>query len=433
MAHRFEVEPELAPREARYTRADLVSMGKNQLIDTFLDLQDRADQFLSCIEDMLRANHTQAELLTSIELHLDIPPQLTESHHQNVALDHALTWIEVYGNDSDLLMNTSKIQTPVTTRRLKAIRDHIRDSGSGGSSLTSTSESSSTGLPLAPLTLCKHVLSTDVKHIPRHSFTIGYNDPERPQNMLTFKQIALGMSIREFIDSFAEDCPEKDDNEVWRRMESPLLHAIDTPEMSASAWNRLCFVGAWFRSLRSGHFEAERLRFLMEMQREAREKVANERAVPMICTQCREEKVEGNEVATRLVQAQGRLLEWWKGSKEEVDTVVEGILQRFRVEDRNEARRAYEEFARNMNTFEDNGAHATCPGSIFSSSSSSDEGEVRVPREAAQESHAHAQQQGPEYPAPMPPDDLGFPGRYQPEFQPNEINRLVRHAHSRSL
>ncbi|CCC07978.1 unnamed protein product [Sordaria macrospora k-hell] len=310
-SHDFDSEVDEVPREPHHERADLLTMSKSQLIAAFLELQDRADQYLSHIESSLNTQQSQAELLTSIELHLDIPPQLTESHHQHVALDHALTWNEIYGPDSNMLMQTSNLQTQVTTRRLTAIRDHIRESA--------------------------------------------------PQNMLSLKQMALGMSIREFIESFAQSSSddgnsqgvEKDDNDLWRRMDTPLLRAMATPEMSDAAWNRMGFLGAWFRALRSGHFE-----------RQAREKVQTERAVPMVCTECREEKVSGmgtvmgdvHEVNTRLAKAEKRLLEWWRGGKEEVERVVEGMVERFREEDRNEARKAYQEFARSMNTVGTTGA-----------------------------------------------------------------------------
>ncbi|KAJ4416589.1 hypothetical protein N0V85_002220 [Neurospora sp. IMI 360204] len=419
-SHDFDSSVNEVPREPHHTRADLLSMSKSQLIAAFLDLQGRADQYLSHIESSLRAQQSQAEVLTSIELHLDIPPQLTESHHQHVALDHALTWNEIYGPDSALLVQTSTLQTPVTTRRLTSIRDHIR--GSGGSFPPSPS-SSSNGLSLSPPTLCKHVLSTTFTHMAPGSFLAGSDDPEQKGNMLSLKQIALGMSIREFIESFAEDQgrAEEDDNELWRRMETPLLRALATPEMSDAAWNRMGFLGAWFRAQRSGHFEAERMRFLMEMQREAREKVKNERAVPMVCVQCREEKVPvGDEVAARLVKAEGKLLEWWKGGREEVERVVEGIVESFREEDRKEAKRAYEEFARSM------GAVTAATGT--GTDTATGDAEAVEADEARPAGPA-----GTGYPVPMPPDDLGHAGRYEPEFQPKEINQLVRQAHMSNL
>ena len=430
-SHDFDSEVDEVPREPHHKRADLLTMSKSQLIAAFLELQDRADQYLSHIESSLNTQQSQAELLTSIELHLDIPPQLTESHHQHVALDHALTWNEIYGPDSNMLMQTSNLQTQVTTRRLTAIRDHIRESGGGGggggnsSSFSTPNESSPGGLSLTSPTLCKHVLSTDLRRISPNSFHAGLSDAEAPQNMLSLKQMALGMSIREFIESFAQSSSddgnsqgvEKDDNDLWRRMDTPLLRAMATPEMSDAAWNRMGFLGAWFRALRSGHFEVERMKFLMGLQRQAREKVQTERAVPMVCTECREEKVSGmgtvmgdvHEVNTRLAKAEKRLLEWWRGGKEEVERVVEGMVERFKEEDRNEARKAYQEFARSMNTVGTTGA---------------DE------KGAAE---AHAEQQGPEYPAPIPAEDLGHAGRYQPEFQPGEINQLVRQVHMQNL
>ncbi|KAK3355580.1 hypothetical protein B0H65DRAFT_564427 [Neurospora tetraspora] len=426
-SHDFDSSVDEVPREPHYTRADLLSLSKSQLIATFLDLQGRADQYLSHIESSLRAQQSQAEVLTSIELHLDIPPQLTESHHQHVALDHALTWNEIYGPDSALLLQTSTLQTQVTTRRLTSIRDHIRESG-GGDSFSPSSPNPSNGLSLSPPTLCKHVLSTTITRIAPGFFLAGSDDPEQKENMLSFKQIALGMSIREFIESFAEDQgrAEEDDNELWRRMETPLLRALATPEMSDAAWNRMGFLGAWFRAQRSGHFEAERMRFLMEMQREAREKMKNERAVPMVCVQCREEKVlpVGNEVAARLVQAEGKLLEWWKGGREEVERVVEGIVERFREEDRKEAKRAYEEFARSMGVVTAATGTGTGTGT----------GTVTGDAEAVEADEARpAGPAGTGYPVPMPPDDLGHAGRYEPEFRPKEINSLVRQVHMSNL
>ncbi|KAK1773416.1 hypothetical protein QBC45DRAFT_81506 [Copromyces sp. CBS 386.78] len=441
LLHDFDRCVDEAPREPNLARAELLSMSKSQLIAAFLELQDRADQYLSHIESSLRSQQTQAELLTSIELHLDIPPQLTESHHQHVALDHALTWNEIYGPDSNLLIQTSTLQTQVSTRRLTSIRDHIRESGGGGGSSsssfpTSPHSNSYNGVGLSPLnppTLCKHVLSTHLERIPLGSFLVGSSDPEAPQNMLSLKQVALGMSIREFIESFATENEdedeeggggggghgvEKDDNELWRRMDTPLLRALATPEISDAAWNRMGFLGAWFRALRSGHFEVERMRFLMGLQRKAREKAKQERAVPMVCGECREEKVLGvgtpveHEVKTRLVKAEGRLLEWWRGGREEVERVVEGIVERFREEDRNEARKAYEEFARSMNTVGATDGDGTGD---------------------AESVEAHAEQQGPEYPVPIPAEDLGHAGRYEPEFQPREINQLVRQVHMMNL
>ncbi|EAA35533.1 hypothetical protein GE21DRAFT_1853 [Neurospora crassa] len=415
LSHDFDSSVDEVPREPHYTRADLLSLSKSQLIAAFLDLQGRADQYLSHIESSLRAQQSQAELLTSIELHLDIPPSVTESHHQHVALDHALTWNEIYGPDSDLLLQTSTLQTQVFTRRLTSIRDHIRESGGGGASSSSnfspSPSYSSNGLSLSPATLCKHVLSTTFTRMAPGSFVAGSDNPEEQQNVLSFKQVALGMSIREFIESFAEDegRAEEDDNELWRRMETPLLCALATPEMSDAAWNRMGFLGAWFRALRSGHFEVERMRFLMEMQKDAREKTKTERAVPMVCTECKEEKAAGNEVATRLVKAQAMLLEWWKGGREEVESVVEGIVERFREEDRKEAKRAYEEFAKSMR-------------GVVTTATATDDAEATEQGQA-----------GPGHPVLMPPDDLSHAGRYEPEFQPKEINSLVRQAHMGDL
>lgn len=431
-SHDFDSEVDEVPREPHFERADLLTMSQSQLIAAFLELQGRADQYLSQIESSLHAQQSQAELLTSIELHLDIPPQLTESHHQYVALDHALTWNEIYGPDSNLLMETSTLQNQITTRRLTSIRDHIRESGSGGSFSTSPHANSPIGLEVTPPTLCKHVLSTSIARIPPSSFHAGTSDPEAPENMLTLKQIALGMSIREFIESFAqsssasEDGVEKDDNDLWRRMDTPLLRAMATPEMSDSAWNRMGFLGAWFRALRSGHFEVARMRFLMDLQKEAKEKAHKDRAVPWFCKECREEKLLGTrlgdaygEADKRLVKAEGKLLEWWRAGREEVEKVVEGIVSRFREEDREEARRAYEEFARSMNTVDNGGGGG--------------DGDGTNELEEATEDRQAGQQEGPEYPPEIPAEDLGHAGRYQPEFQPQEMNQLVRQVHMRNL
>ncbi|KAK3388081.1 hypothetical protein B0T20DRAFT_365682 [Sordaria brevicollis] len=403
--HRFVVESKIAPREAHFTRADLISMGKQELIDQFLSLQERADQLTTCVDNMLRAKHTQAELLTSIELHLDIPPHLTESYHQSVALDHALTWMEVYNTDSDFLMQVSKIQTPVTTSRLKLIRDHLRNSGTVDSKSSSSTSPAASPLDMqhtTPTTLCKHVLSTEVKHFRPNSYTIGYNDPDRPLHQLTLHQIALGVSIREYINSFDDgNGPEQDDNEFWRRMDEPLLQAIDTPDMTAKDWNTMWFFAAWFRAVCSGHFETQRLAFLQELQRKARERAAYTRGAPMLCHDCRAEKVGEDDVAgSRFVEAEGKLLDWWRDNRKEVDAVTEGILQLVKLDERNRARRSSDLYARSM------GLHEGISSSGFAAS-------AYATGAAAATGLGIYQQEGP---AAMLPDDLAVPGRYEPEF-----------------
>ncbi|MCV5132374.1 hypothetical protein OFL98_27170, partial [Escherichia coli] len=82
---------------------------------------------------------------------------------------------------------------------------------------------------------------------------------------------------------------------------------------------------------------------------------------------------------------------------------------RFREEDRKEAKRAYEEFAKSMR------------GGVTTATATDD-------AEATEQGQA-----GPGHPVLMPPDDLSHAGRYEPEFQPKEINSLVRQAHMGDL
>ncbi|KAK3329114.1 hypothetical protein B0H66DRAFT_596712 [Apodospora peruviana] len=219
---------------------DLHDKSKDELIRMVEALRSMVKGYEEELEAELQAKLTQARLLNTIEMHLDILPGSSESFHQILSLDHATTWMRKYGPDERLLVGVNSTQREVTSRRLKEMMRHCQ--------LCDTS------------TACRHVLSARPTEIT----------PD-PRQLLTLRQVSLGLPVQEYLDSFLH-IPSSDEIEYWRRMDDDLLAFLNNPDISNDEYNRITFLTAYFRGQLSKNFEHARVSVISKIQREGHDR-----------------------------------------------------------------------------------------------------------------------------------------------------------------
>ncbi|KAM7186017.1 hypothetical protein V8F33_012080 [Rhypophila sp. PSN 637] len=233
--YRFE-EKVRRPKEVKYEE-----LSQEDLADVCKELRKKVERYEKAMEDELEQKLRQARALTVLEMHMDITDVERHGHHQNVSLEHAITWLGKYGfeNGEGLLVDVNEIQRKIISKRVRNVMRASQQCNTRP--------------------CCKHVLQARPPVVQK-----GEN--------LQYSQIALGLPVQAFLETLAPDVLA-DDNRIWRRTDGTLHHfAKQDDRISREKIDKMSFLTLYFRGQTTPEFMSTQKTVIDNLQREAHHK-----------------------------------------------------------------------------------------------------------------------------------------------------------------
>ncbi|KAM7222214.1 hypothetical protein V8F06_002486 [Rhypophila decipiens] len=224
------------PKDIKYEE-----LSQEELADVCRELRKKVEKYERAAEDELEQKLRLARALTVLEMHMNIPDEERHGHHQNVSLEHAITWLGKYGyeNGEGLLIDVNEIQRKVISKR---VREVMRTS-----QLCNTRP------------CCKHVLQARPPVVQE-----GEN--------LQYSQIALGLPVQQFLETLPPDVLASD-SRIWRRTDGTLHHfAKQDDRLSRDKIDKMGFLTLYFRGQTTPEFITTQRTVIDNLQREAHRK-----------------------------------------------------------------------------------------------------------------------------------------------------------------